>query len=143
MPDRKMFVSRADISALAQAKAANYTGQWIALRRFGTSPRKLSQLYLSGGFANYIDVKNAMSIGFIPPLTHDRVLKVGNSSLEGATLMLTSKMLRDRIEKLVKRIEHIELETTEDFFDIFVEGCLFNPMPENLGKEPVEVEKQT
>ena len=42
--------------------------------------------------------------------------------------MLVSKRLRHEIEDLVKRIEHIELETTPDFFDIFVEGCMFKPM---------------
>jgi hypothetical protein len=33
------------------------------------------------------------------------------------------------MENIALRIEHVELETTPDFFDIFVEGCMFNPMP--------------
>jgi hypothetical protein len=32
------------------------------------------------------------------------------------------------MENLVREIEHVELETTPDFFEIFVEGCMFNPM---------------
>jgi len=32
------------------------------------------------------------------------------------------------IEEIVRRIDHIELETTADFFDLFVDGCLFQPM---------------
>lgn len=134
--DRGIFLSRADISALAQAKAANYSGQWIVLRKYGISPVQLKRLYLAGGFANYINVDNAMSIGFIPPIPRDRVAKVGNSALEGATLMLTSKTLRRRLEKLVSRIDHLELETTQDFFDIFVEGCLFKAMPADLDSGP-------
>lgn len=134
--ERGIFLSRADISSLAQAKAANYSGQWIVLRKYGISPVQLKRLYLAGGFANYVNVDNAMSIGFIPPLPRDRVAKVGNSALEGATLMLTSGTLRSRLEKLVNRIEHLELETTEDFFDIFVEGCLFKAMPAVLDSGP-------
>ena len=65
--ERGIFLSRADISALAQAKAANYSGQWIVLRKYGISPAQLKRLYLAGGFANYVNVDNAMSIGFIPP----------------------------------------------------------------------------
>ena len=42
--------------------------------------------------------------------------------------MLISGEMRRRAEEMVGRIEHIELETTPDFFDIFVEGCLFKPM---------------
>lgn len=134
--ERGIFLSRADISSLAQAKAANYSGQWIVLRKYGISPVQLKRLYLAGGFANYVNVDNAMSIGFIPPLPQGRVAKVGNSALEGATLMLTSRTLRRRLEEMVRRIEHIELETTEDFFDIFVEGCLFQAMPAQLDSDP-------
>ena len=31
---------------------------------------------------------------------------------------------------------HIELETTPDFFDIFVEGCQLKPMPDRLPTAP-------
>ena len=127
-PDREMYVSRADLSALAQAKSANYCGQWIVLERYGTTPDQVSQLYLAGGFANYVDAAHAASIGFIANVPEERVAKVGNASLEGATILLTSSPMREVAEKLVRRIEHVELETAPDFFDIFVEGCMFKPM---------------
>ena len=69
-----------------------------------------------------------MNIGFVANLPEERIVKVGNASLEGATIMLLSGRLRSRIEQLVQTIQHIELETTPDFFDIFVEGCMFDPM---------------
>jgi len=56
------------------------------------------------------------------------VVKAGNASLEGATLMLVSRTMRRTAEEMAKLVEHVELETTPDFFDIFVEGCMFNPM---------------
>ena len=128
VPRSGMSLSRADISALAQAKSANYSGQYIVLRSYGVAPGDISRLYLAGGFANYINVANALSIGFVANLPEERIVKVGNASLEGATIMLLSGRLRSRIEQLVQTIQHIELETTPDFFDIFVEGCMFNPM---------------
>ena len=128
VPDTGMALSRADISALAQAKSANYSGQYIVLRNYGVSPGGVARLYLAGGFANYINVGNAVDIGFVANLPEERIVKVGNASLEGATIMLLSRTLRRRIEQLVQTIQHIELETTPDFFDIFVEGCMFNPM---------------
>ena len=132
-PDKNMSLDRSDISALAQAKSANYSGQYIALRRYGRPPDEIAGLYLAGGFANYVNVSNAIDIGFIANLSQERITKVGNASLEGATLMLLSMEMRRKIEDLVQRIEHIELETTPDFFDIFVEGCLFKPMPREIG----------
>ena len=127
-PERNMAISRADLSALAQAKSANYSGQFIALRSYGLTVDSVSKLYLAGGFANYINVENALAVGFIANVPAERIHKVGNAALEGATIMLTSGRLRQRIEELVPTIEHIELETTPDFFDIFVEGCMFKPM---------------
>ena len=85
-------------------------------------------MYLAGGFANYLNVPNALDIGFIANLPPERIVKVGNAALEGATIMLLSAPMRDRIERLAATVEHVELETTPDFFDIFVEGCMFKPM---------------
>lgn len=129
-PDAGLSLSRADISALAQAKSANYSGQYIALRKYGVPVERVSKMYLAGGFANYIDAANAVSIGFVANMPIERIVKVGNASLEGATIMLLSGKLRRRMERMARGVEHIELETTPDFFDIFVEGCMFNPMGE-------------
>lgn len=123
-----LTISRADISALAQAKAANYCGQAIVLREYGLPIDKFEKLYLAGGFANYVDESNAIDIGFIANMPLDKVEKVGNASLEGAVIMLLSTIKRDEIEKLTATIEHVELETAPDFFDFFVEGCMFKPM---------------
>jgi uncharacterized 2Fe-2S/4Fe-4S cluster protein (DUF4445 family) len=46
--------------------------------------------------------------------------------------MLLSQRRRRGTEEYVKRIDHVELETTPDFFDYFVDGCQFNPMPRSL-----------
>ena len=131
-PERGMGLSRADISALSQAKSANYCGQYIALREYGHKIDSISRLFLAGGFANYLNISNAMGIGFIADFPEERVTRAGNAALEGATLMLLSQGMRRRVETLVRNIEHIELETTPDFFDIFVEGCMFKPMPRDF-----------
>ena len=123
-----LTLSRADVSALAQAKAANYCGQAIVLREFGLPLDQFEKLYLAGGFANYVDESNAIDIGFVANIPIEKVEKVGNASLEGAAIMLLSTAKRAEIEKLTATIEHVELETAPDFFDFFVEGCMFKPM---------------
>ena len=128
VPEKGMSLSRADISALAQAKSANFCGQWIVLRRYSVPVDKIAKLYLAGGFANYVNVKNAVDIGFLANFPAEKIVKVGNASLEGATIMLMSVEMREIGERMVRSIEHVELETTSDFFDLFVEGCMFQPM---------------
>jgi len=135
VPEAGITFSRADASALAQAKAANTVGQWILLRELGVAPREVDRLYLAGGFATYVNVENAIEIGFLAPVRPERVTKVGNASLRGARELLLSSPARERLERLVRRIEHIELETTPDFFELFVDACQFKPLPSSFGSE--------
>lgn len=120
--------SRADASALAQAKAANTVGQQILLRELGVQPDEVECLYLAGGFAQYVDVERAIAIGFLAPVAPDRVVRVGNAALAGARDLLLDAEMRARLEPLVRRVEHIELETTPDFFELFVDACQFKPI---------------
>ncbi len=127
--DYGITLSREDASNLAQAKAANFCGQFILMRHLGVGPEDIDTLYLAGGFANYVDVRNAIEIGFLAPVDEDRVVKIGNAAVQGAREVLLSREKRAHVEALVKEIEHVELETTPDFFEVFVEGCQFKPMP--------------
>jgi uncharacterized 2Fe-2S/4Fe-4S cluster protein (DUF4445 family) len=130
VPERGITFSRQDASNLAQAKAANYCGQFIVMRHLGLNPADIDRLYLAGGFANFIDIGNAIDIGFLPGVPEARIEKIGNAAAQGAREILLSREKRRAAEEIVRNIEHIELETTPDFFEIFVEGCQFKPMPE-------------
>lgn len=121
-------LSRLDASNLAQAKAANYCGQIIVCHELGLDPADMERLYLSGGFANYVNVENAIAIGLLPPLPQERVTKVGNTALQGAQEALLSLHKRAAIEATAATIEHIELEMAPDFFEVFVDGCRLEPM---------------
>ena len=129
IPEHGITFSRDDASNLAQAKAANYCGQFIVMREFGVNPADVKNLYLAGGFANYVDPRNAIDIGFLAPVAGERIVKIGNAAVQGAREVLLSRGKRESIEELVKKIEPVELETTPDFFEVFVEGCQFKPMP--------------
>jgi len=131
-PRTGITFSRLDASNLAQAKAANYCGQYIVLRALGLSPSSVKKLYLAGGFAHYVNTQAAIDIGFLAPVAAERIEKIGNASLQGARDVLLSQKKRRHLEELVGQIEHIELETTPDFFELFVDGCQFNPMPSTL-----------
>jgi len=88
---------------------------------------RIERLYLAGGFARHIDVDAARRIGLIPDLPAERIVKVGNAALLGASMALLSRSQRVALEALVRRVEHVRLETHPRFFDFFVEGCQFEP----------------
>ena len=132
VPEHGITFSKEDASNLAQAKAANYCGQYIVMRALGIDPGGVDRLYLAGGFAHHVNVANAIDIGLLAPVPVERVVKVGNAAVQGARAVLLSNRERRALETLVQDIDHVELETTPDFFDIFVDGCQFKPMPDVL-----------
>jgi uncharacterized 2Fe-2S/4Fe-4S cluster protein (DUF4445 family) len=127
-PEPGITFSRSDTSLLAQAKAANACGQRILLRRLGVTADQVDRVYLAGGFANAVDVRNAIDIGLLAPVPPERVVRVGNAALAGAAALLLSGSRRTELDDLIRGIEHVELETEPDFFELFVDGCRFMPL---------------
>ena len=127
-PEQDIALSEADISELAQAKAANVSGLRIVLKRYGVDLEDIDVFYLAGGFAKNLQLDAARRIGLIPNLPDEKIVQVGNASIAGASVALLSSSRRARLEKFVADVTHVELETDENFFDHFVEGCLFDPL---------------
>jgi uncharacterized 2Fe-2S/4Fe-4S cluster protein (DUF4445 family) len=119
--------SEADANELLQAKGANAAGVRVLAESYGLPLARVERLYLAGGFARHIDVDAARRIGLVPDLPDDRIVKVGNAALLGASMALLSRSRRAEIEALVRRVEHVRLETHPHFFDFFVEGCQLEP----------------
>ncbi|MDC0176397.1 ASKHA domain-containing protein, partial [Planctomycetaceae bacterium] len=124
----RITLSRMDASHLAQAKAASFCGQFILLRMLEMDPARVDNVFLAGGFADSIDIEAAISIGFLAPFPIDRVRRIGNAALEGARQLILDTEREERVARLVEEIEHVELETAEDFFEVFTEACQFKPM---------------
>jgi uncharacterized 2Fe-2S/4Fe-4S cluster protein (DUF4445 family) len=120
--------TRHDASELAQAKAANGLGQAVLLRRFGVDVSQIESYYLAGAFANKLNLDNARKIGLILPVPDERVVRIGNASVEGAKAALLSRPCREHIEQRVRKIEHVELEKEPDFFDLFAEMTKLQPI---------------
>ncbi len=135
-PAQGITFSRRDASELAQAKAANAVGMRVLLRWLGLAPGDLGALHLAGGFASHLDVANAQRIGFLPPVPPERVVQHGNASVRGAAALLLSRRARARLDAFVGRIEHVELEAEPDFFDLFVDGLRFEPLPSVVEAAP-------
>lgn len=124
-PESGVDFRESDVNELAQAKGANVSGLRIISQAYGQSLGEVDAFYLAGGFGRHIDLDDAREIGLIPNLPDDKIVRIGNAAVEGATLALLSLSRRKQLEEFVKGIEHVELETDPNFFDHFVEGCLF------------------
>lgn len=126
--ERGITLSTADVGHLAVAKAATAVGQRVLLRRLGLAPGDLDRAYLAGGFANALDPVAAIAIGLLVDVPPERVVRAGNAAIDGAAALVCSRRRRAELQELVRRIEHVELEAEPDFFDLFTDGCLFEPI---------------
>jgi uncharacterized 2Fe-2S/4Fe-4S cluster protein (DUF4445 family) len=124
-PEHNITFSDRDIAEIAQAKGSNSAAQTILMKLFGIEADGVGALYLAGGFAEYLDVEQAQRIGMVAPVPIERVVKLGNASLEGARALLCNQGLRGELQRRVTRVEHVRLELDPDFFDLFVEGMRF------------------
>jgi uncharacterized 2Fe-2S/4Fe-4S cluster protein (DUF4445 family) len=130
--DRPVTFSEGDVNALAQAKGANVAGLQIAFKEYGIQYKDLEVFYIAGGFGRHLNIESSKRIGLIPSIPSERIVQVGNASLEGACIALLSCTKRAELEALVRRVRHCRLETHEGFFDYFVEGCQFSPVENAL-----------
>ena len=132
--DSPVYFTESDINELAQAKGANVAGLQVVFHDYGISFDELDVFYLAGGFGRHLDIESAMRIGLIPNIDTAKIVQVGNAAIEGACIALLSLAKRRELEDLVKKVKHCRLETHENFFNFFVEGCQFGPMGTLSGK---------
>lgn len=123
-----VYLLESDVNELAQAKGANVAGLRTVFSHYGLDFDDIDVFYLAGGFGRHLNVDGARRIGLIPNLPDDRVVRLGNAAIEGASIALLSRAKRLELEATVTRVEHCRLETHPDFFDFFVFGCQFVPV---------------
>jgi uncharacterized 2Fe-2S/4Fe-4S cluster protein (DUF4445 family) len=124
----EIYFLESDVNELAQAKGANVAGLQVVASQYGISFDDIEVFYLAGGFGQHLKVDASRRIGLIPDLPDERVVQIGNAAIEGASIALLSEAKREEMERLVRKVEHCRLETHRQFFDFFVEGCLFKPV---------------
>lgn len=127
-----IYFLESDVNELAQAKGANVAGLQVVFSQYGIDFDQAGLFYLAGGFGRHLNIDAAARIGLIPAISADRIMQIGNAAIEGATIALLSRAKRAELETLVRRVEHCRLETHPQFFDFFVDGCLFQPVEARL-----------
>ena len=122
-------VSQASLDSLIRSKAAMYTILETIVMKVGVGFGDLEKIYVAGTFGAYIDPESAISIGMIPDLDRTRYEKIGNSSLEGATLVLYGDRYIPEANAIRDRITYVELNVDQDFMIRF-SGAKFIPHTE-------------
>ena len=114
-----LTISQADLDSLIRSKAAMYTILETITSSVGIALKDLSHFLSAGTFGSFIDPRAAITIGMLPDLPLDSYKPLGNSSLGGATLALTSVDCLEEIDRIRDRITYLELNVNQDFMNRF------------------------
>lgn len=122
---KKAKITQKDIRQLQLAKGAVRTGIDLLLEHGQVQPSDLDQIFLAGGFGNFVAPQDLERIGLLPRNTSPKVKFLGNTSLNGAIKLLLHADLRARLEKKCISIAHVQLANEKKFMNLFVENLAF------------------
>jgi uncharacterized 2Fe-2S/4Fe-4S cluster protein (DUF4445 family) len=116
-----IVLTRNDIHEIQLAQGAIRAGIEVLLKEAKIAPGDLQRVFLAGAFGTYLNASSAMATGLLPTIELERILQVGNAAGEGARQLLLSKEKRDEVEKILDRVEYIELTTHPAFTDLYMQ----------------------
>lgn len=116
---RDVWLTQRDVREFQLARAA-IAGAWKTLCAIaGVEPDDVRRVFVAGAFGNYIRSDAAMALGLTPSGPRADIRGIGNSSLEGARMVLLDLGARARALQLPSQVEFIELAGREGFDEMF------------------------
>lgn len=123
--DKRVYFTARDVRQIQLAKAAVAAGIDILMEEAAVEPDGIETLYLAGGFGTYIDIDCAALIGMLPEKLAARTQSVGNSSLAGAEMAISSERAREELFRIPAMCRYIELSNDKRFNDYFADHMAF------------------
>ncbi len=122
-----IILSQVDLNSLTSSKAAMYTILEVIVKNTaGLEFTDLNRFYVAGTFGSFINPVSAISIGMLPDIPISTFEVLGNSSLGGAGLLLTTPDAFGRILNIRQSITYMELNVNQEFMNMF-SGAKFYP----------------
>jgi len=118
--DDDIVITQADVSNLIRSKAAIYAAISTLVKSVNVEIGDIRHIYLAGGFGNYLDIRNAITLGMLPDVPPERIHFVGNTAVAGARAALLSEEALARIERVARMMTYVDLMTNPKYMDEFV-----------------------
>jgi len=115
----ELLIGQPEIDSLIRSKAAMFTILETLVGSVGVTFQDISVFYVGGTFGNYIDPKSAITIGMLPDIPLDCYTSLGNSSLEGATMILQDPEVVQEVFEVKDKITYLELNVNQEFMNAF------------------------
>jgi len=136
---RDLVLTEADINNLIHSKGSIYMATECLLDHVGMTFEDLKQVYIAGGFGNYLKIDQGIRIGLLPDLEPSRFKYIGNGSVQGAKMaLLSQEALRYICDRITGAMTYLELSANHKYMNEY-SSCLFLPHT-NIEKFPSLVE---
>ena len=96
-----------------------------AVTDYGISKEQISNVYLAGGFAYWLNYQKAIAIGMIPEEYSGKIEAMGNSSLGGTVKFLLDEKGKERLQNVKNISEAINLSMDEKFNSLYIKSMYF------------------
>ncbi|MBN1643422.1 MAG: DUF4445 domain-containing protein [Dehalococcoidales bacterium] len=123
-------ISESEIANLIKSKGAVFAAIKSLSDYVGLGFDHLETIYVAGGFGSSLNIPKAIAIGLIPDIDVKRIQFIGNSSLAGARMALTSVAAFEKSLSIARKMTNIELSNYAPFMHEFV-AALFLPHTDN------------
>ncbi|HZW35738.1 MAG TPA: ASKHA domain-containing protein [Candidatus Deferrimicrobiaceae bacterium] len=115
-----------DLKSVIRTKAALCAAADALLRAVGLSREEVEQVYIAGGFGNFLDLRSAMTIGLFPPFPLKKFVPLGNASLAGAIGVLRNRKRWEEASALAPSTAYHDLSSDPGFMELY-QRALFLP----------------
>lgn len=121
----QVYLTQKDIREIQNAKAAVCAGVRLLLEHRDINPDEIENVYIAGGFGNFLNVEDAFTIGLLPMELYGKAKMVGNTSGLGASLCLLDSQMLKRCDIIAKNTKYYELSSDKRFTDLYIDAMLF------------------
>jgi uncharacterized 2Fe-2S/4Fe-4S cluster protein (DUF4445 family) len=119
-------IKQTEIDNFLRSKAAMFTLLLVILRSVGLEFKDIDKVYVAGALGKGIDAEKAANIGMLPNWPADKIIPIGNASLQGALMALKDSSLLDKEDELTDNITYKHMHDDPEFMQEF-RGAIFIP----------------
>lgn len=116
---KDIVITQADIDNLIRAKAAVYAGMSVLMKAVKIPVEQIENVFISGGFGSYLNIRQAISIGLLPDLPTERINFIGNGSVRGAKTIFLCEEAHREAHQIAGMMTYFELSTDNRFMEEF------------------------
>jgi len=119
---QEIVITQADINNLIRSKAGVFAAIRVLMESTKTKSEDLEAIYIAGGFGNFLNVRQAVTIGMLPDVPLEKIQFVGNTSIAGAKTVLLSREALETAEQIAKSMTYFDLMSHPKYMDEFIKA---------------------